>query len=43
MVKVKINGTVNDKVYYAVSGNLVEDFSKLSKEELDNAPVFKVE
>jgi len=43
MVKVKINGTVNDKVYYAVSANLVEDFSKLSKEELDNAPVFKVE
>ena len=39
----KINGQVDQKVYYAVSANLVEDFSGLSKDELENAPVFKVE
>ena len=43
MVKLKINGQVDQKVYYAVSANLVEDFSGLSKVELENAPVFKVE
>jgi hypothetical protein len=30
-------------VYYYVSANLVEDFSGLSKEDLANAPVFKLE
>ena len=30
-------------VYYYVSANLVEDFSALSKDELANAPVFKLE
>ncbi len=43
MVKLKINGVVDQKVYYAVSANLVEDFSGLSKDELANAPVFKTE
>jgi hypothetical protein len=43
MVKLKINGEVDQKVYYAVSANLVEDFSGLSKEALANAPVFKPE
>ncbi len=42
MVKVKINGQVDQNVYYAVSANLVEDFSGLSKEELANAPVFDI-
>lgn len=42
MVKVKINGVVQPNVYYLVSANLVEDFSGLSKEELENAPVFKL-
>ena len=32
-----------ERVYYYVSANLVEDFSKLSKEDLLNAPVFKLE
>ena len=41
MVRLKINGEVNQKVYYAVSANLVEDFSGLSKDDLANAPVFK--
>lgn len=43
MIKVKLNGEVQQNVFYYVSANLVEDFSKLSKEELENAPVFKVE
>jgi len=43
MVRIKINGELDQKVYYAVSANLVEDFSGLSKEELANAPVFKPE
>ena len=43
MVKIVTNGEVQDKVYYYVSANLVEDFSGLSKEELTNAPVFSVE
>ena len=42
MVKIKLNGVLQENVYYYVSANLVEDFSKLSKDELANAPVFKV-
>jgi hypothetical protein len=42
MVKVVLNGVQQENVYYYVSANLVEDFSSLSKEELLNAPVFKV-
>lgn len=42
LIKVKVNGVVQEKVYYYVSANLVEDFSHLSKEDLANAPVFKV-
>jgi len=43
MVKVKLNGVVQENLYYYVSANLVEDFSSLTKEQIDNAPVFKVE
>jgi hypothetical protein len=43
MVKIKINGEVDQNVYYAVSANLVEDFSGLSKQELENAPIFNVD
>jgi len=43
MVKLKINGEVDQNVYYAVSSNLVEDFSGLSKSELDNAPLLNIE
>ena len=43
MVKVVLNGVTQENVYYYVSANLVEDFSSLSKEDLENAPVFKVE
>jgi hypothetical protein len=42
MVKIKINGVPQENVFYYVSANLVEDFSGLSKEDLVNAPVFKV-
>jgi hypothetical protein len=43
MIKVVTNGEADQKVYYYVSANLVEDFSGLSKEELANAPVFSIE
>jgi hypothetical protein len=42
MVRIKVNGEAVPNVYYYVSANLVEDFSKLSKEELANAPVFQL-
>jgi Protein of unknown function (DUF1573) len=42
LVKVKLNGAVQENTYYYVSANLVEDFSSLSKEDLANAPVFKL-
>jgi hypothetical protein len=43
MVKIKIDGVVKNDFYYNVSANLVEDFSGLTKEELENAPVFKLD
>jgi hypothetical protein len=43
MIKIKLNGVLQENLYYYVSANLVEDFSSLTKEQLDNAPVFKVE
>ncbi len=42
MVKVALNGVVQNTSYYYISANLVEDFSKLSKEDLEKAPVFKL-
>lgn len=42
LIKMKINGVSQQNVYYYVSANLVEDFSGLSKAEIENAPVFKV-
>ncbi len=43
MVKVKINGVVQENVYFYISANLVEDFSSMTKEDMLNAPVFKLE
>ncbi|HUX58772.1 MAG TPA: DUF1573 domain-containing protein [Bacteroidales bacterium] len=40
MIKVKLNGILQENLYYYVSANLVEDFSSLSKDDLENAPVF---
>jgi len=42
MVKVRLNGVAQENVYYYISANLVEDFSSMTKEQLQNAPVFKV-
>jgi hypothetical protein len=42
MVKVKLNGVPQENIYYYVTANLVEDFSSLSKDDLANAPVFKL-
>jgi len=42
MVKIVLNGVTQENVYYYVSANLVEDFTSLSREDLQNAPVFKV-
>ena len=42
MVKIKLNGLPQENIYYYVTANLVEDFSSLSKEDLANAPVFKL-
>jgi hypothetical protein len=42
LVKVKIDGVVQNNIYYYISANLVEDFSGLSKADLENAPVFKL-
>ena len=42
MVKIKLNSVLQENVYYYVSANLVEDFSSLSKEDMANAPVFKL-
>jgi len=43
MVKIRLNGTSQQNVFYYISANLVEDFSSLSKADLENAPVFKLE
>jgi hypothetical protein len=43
LIKMKLNDTIVETVYYYVSANLVEDFSALSKEDFDKAPVLKFE
>lgn len=43
MIKVKLNGVVQENVYFYISANLVEDFSSMTKEDLLNAPVLKLE
>lgn len=40
IVRVKINGVLQENAYYYVSANLVEDFSKLTREDIENAPGF---
>jgi hypothetical protein len=41
MVKIKLNGVIQENVFYYISANLVEDFSSLTKDDLASAPVFK--
>jgi hypothetical protein len=43
MVRVKLNGILQENTYFVASSTLVEDFSNLSKEELASAPIFKLE
>ncbi len=43
VIKIKVNGVAQQNTWFYVSANLVEDFSHLTKEELENAPVFKIE
>jgi hypothetical protein len=42
MVRLKINGVTQENVYYYILANLVEDFSNMTRAELENAPVFTV-
>jgi hypothetical protein len=42
LVRVKLNGELQQNGYYYISANLVEDFSKLTADELINSPVFKL-
>jgi len=42
LVRLNINGVAQQNIYLYVSANIVEDFSKLSATELENAPVFKL-
>lgn len=42
IVRIKLNGVLQENTYYYISANLVEDFSNLTKEEMTNAPVFDI-
>jgi len=42
MVKIKINDDEQQNIYYYISANLVEDFSSMTKEDMENAPVFNL-
>ncbi len=42
MVKVKLNDNTQQNIYYYISANLVEDFSSMTKEDMENAPVFNL-
>ncbi len=41
LVRVVLNGEIQNNVYMVLSANIVEDFGSMSKEELANAPVAK--
>ncbi|MCX6333924.1 MAG: DUF1573 domain-containing protein [Bacteroidia bacterium] len=41
-VRIKINGVLQQDAYYYVSANLVEDFSKMTREDMEKAPVFNI-
>ena len=42
MIKVKINGVIQNDLYYYISAKLIEDFSKLTAADLESAPVFRL-
>lgn len=43
MVRIKLNGIPQENTFMYASAKLIEDFSKLSREDIANAPVFSVE
>jgi hypothetical protein len=43
LVRIKLNGVVDNTAFLYVTASLVEDFASLSKEELANAPTVKLE
>jgi len=43
MVRVRVNGKVQENTFFVTSATLLEDFSNLSKEELAEAPIFRVD
>jgi len=42
MVRLRVNGVNQENLFYYVSANLVEDFSTLTRAEIENAPAFKL-
>jgi hypothetical protein len=42
LARMKVNGVTQTNIYLYVSAEITEDFSSLSKEELANAPIFKL-
>jgi hypothetical protein len=42
LARIKVNGETQTNIYLYVSAEITEDFSQLSKEELANAPIFKL-
>ena len=42
MVKITLNDDEQQNIYYYISANLVEDFSSMTKEDMENAPVFNL-
>lgn len=43
LVRIKVNGAVINSAFMYVTASLIEDFSALTREELANAPVIKLE
>jgi hypothetical protein len=42
LARIKVNGVTQTNIYLYVSAEITEDFSKLSNDELANAPIFKL-
>ncbi len=42
MVRIRLNDNPQQNIYYYISANLVEDFSSMTKEDMENAPVFNI-
>ena len=43
LIRIKLNGVLQENIWYYVSANLVEDFSSMTREDLEKAPVFNIE